>query len=35
MSKIKQVFAWLVITAIMVFVAGIDTWTYLATGIMP
>ena len=35
MAVIKQVFAWLAIAAIMVAIAGMDYWTYLATGVMP
>ena len=35
MAIIKQVFVWLTLAAIMVFVAGMDYWTYLMTGVMP
>ena len=33
--KIKDIIAFILVVAGMIYVAGMDTWTYLATGILP
>lgn len=35
MTKVKTVFGYILLIAAMIYVAGMDFWTYLATGIVP
>lgn len=34
-SAIRQVLEILILVAVMVFIAGMDFWEYLATGVIP
>ena len=33
--KIKDIISFILLVIGMIYVAGMDTWTYLATGILP
>lgn len=35
MALVKTVFIFLAMAAVMIFVAGMDYWTFLMTGVMP
>ena len=35
MAKVKTVIAYILLIAAMIYVAGMDFWTWLATGIVP
>lgn len=34
-SVVKQVLEILILTALMIFIAGMDFWEYLVTGVIP
>ena len=35
MTKVKTILAYILVTAAMIYVAGMDFWTWLATGVCP